>query len=508
MFEQLVDKIPARIWALLLLCAWGGAILWLGLVRFDAFGLDEGAATALLLNWSVVDQVVNPVTTYGGPDFRALLFIPLGLYWSGNMVAAKVFAILVSFGAVLLLHTWGKRNGEQHADEAALIATGLMLIAPATLGLVDSMGSGPFLIALFGLGWILDNKYRASPHTISSLYFVQTLLVAITITLHPMGLAYPLALAWHWYKNPKSEKQKQQVWIGLAVATGIILAMQTGWMALAWGENPLTSLSYAILGNSTGNPIDINPLAGILPALLLLVVVVKQYRQLLADLFGTTLLLALLLGLMAADSNWALIALAVLLYSGVPLLIRANLALGVHAGFVGQRGLVMVSLLIVATVFMQADKGHVLFNDSGLLSPTDELIQALIPEAADPNKHFLAASQWPARTMLAVRADVLKLPPAAKDGVQLLASMKGVTHVIFNHNDPDNTALVQNFRDIAGATVTLARQPGGVILALRDAPTKPLHAPKTAAPVSSDTPEVLPAPSAAPAETAPQAATP
>jgi hypothetical protein len=492
MVDQLLDKIPARVWALLLLCAWGGAILWLGLVRFDAFALDEGAATALLLNWSVVDQVVNPVTTYGGPDFRALLFIPLGLYWSGNMVAAKVFSILVSFVAIMLLFRWARRSAVEHAEESALIATGLMLIAPATLGLIDSMSSGPFLIALFGLGWLLNDKYRASPHSISSLYFVQLLLVAITITLHPMGLAYPLALAWHWYKNPKSEKQKRQVWIGLVVASGIILAMLVGWIALAWGANPLTSLSYAILGNHSGNPADVSPLPGILPALLLIAVLIKQYRQLLSELFGTTLLLALLLGLLVADRNWALIALAVLLYAGVPLLIRANLSLRRHAGFLGQRGLVLASLLIVTTLFLQADKGHALFNDSGLLSPTDELIQTLIPEAADPNKHFLAASQWPARTMLAVRADVLPLPPAAQDGTQLLASIKGISHVIFNHNDPDNTALVQNFRDIAGATITLARQPGGVILALRDAPSKPLHAPPAAAPVTGDTPEVSP----------------
>lgn len=486
------EKISPRILAIAIMTLWGGAILWLGLVRFDSFGLDEGAAIALLLNWSVSDQVINPVTTYGGPDFRALLFIPLGLYWSGSMIAAKTFTLLVSFGAVLLLYTWLRRRPTPHSGEAALIATGLLLIAPITLALADHIGTGPYLIALFGLGWILDTRYRASKHSISSLYFLQTLLVAITVTLHPMGLAYPLALAWHWHKDPKSEKQKKQVWIGITIAAGIILAMQTGWIAIDWLANPLISLSYAILDNPSVDPIDISALPGLIPALLLLAVLAKSARTLLDDLFGTTLLLALLLGLTAADANWAMIALTILLYCGTPLLIRANEALGRRGGFVGQRGLVMVCLLAVATLFMQADRGRTERIASGLLSPTDDLIQTLVPEAADPEMHFLAASQWPARTMLAVRADVLPLPPAAADGPAQLAIMKGVSHIIFNHNNPDNTELARNFREITDATLTLARQPGGVILQIRNAvknKTSPRPAPPTA-PIEGDTPDI------------------
>jgi hypothetical protein len=492
MFEQMLEKIPARAWAVALLCVWGGAILWLGLVSFTPFGLDEGAALALLLNWSAADQAATPVTTFGGPDFRALLFIPLGLYWSGSMVAAKVFTLLVTFGAMMLLYRWRLHSEDPHREEAALIATGLLLIAPITLGLADSMGTGPYLLALFGLGWLLDRKYRASEHSISSLYFLQTLLVAITVTLHPIGLAYPLALAWRWQVDAKSERQKRQVWIGIAVATGIILAMQTGWVALNWLENPLTSLSYALLGNRSADPAQLSALPGLIPAILLLVVLVKSARQLLNDLFGTTLLLALLLGLFIADTNWALIALAVLLHFGVPLLIRANLALGSKMGFVGQRGLVMVLLLITATVFMQADRAHAVRLESGLLSPQDELIQALMPEAAKPDTRFLAASQWPARTMLACRADVLPLPPAAADGPAQLAMIKGITHVIFDHNDPDNTQLAANFRDITGATQTLARQPGGVILMIREAAQAAPQHPTPAAPVPDETP-ALPA---------------
>ena len=274
MFEPLLKKIPPRLWAYVAMAIWGGAILWLGLMNFAPYGLDEGAAMALLLNWSVVDQVINPVTTYGGPDFRALLFIPLGLYWSGSMVAAKVFTLMVCFGAAMLLRNWVQQRQERQAlngEEAALIATGLFLISPMLLGQADSMGVGPYLIAAFGLGWILDKRYRASEHTISSLYFVQTLLVAISVTLHPMGLAYPLALAWSWYKNPKPgpnpEKQKKQVWTGLALASGIILAMQTGWIALSWMANPFDSLSVAILGQNVGINDETNLVPGIIAGL-------------------------------------------------------------------------------------------------------------------------------------------------------------------------------------------------------------------------------------------------
>jgi hypothetical protein len=489
-FDKLLEKIPSPVWPLALLCLWGGAILWLDLVRLDAFGLDEGAAMALLLNWSVSDQVANTVTIFGGPDLRALLFVPLGAYWSGSILAAKVFTLIVSFAALYLLHRWRRQALDAHGEETALIASGLLLIAPVTLGLADSIAAGPYLLLLFGLGWLLDRKYRASEHRISSLYFVQTLLVAITVTLHPMGLAYPLALAWHWHRNPKSAQQQKQVWIGIGIATVIVLVMRLGWIALPWGENPLSSLSYAVLGNRFGDPALISPWPGLLPAALLVLVVIWQWRALLNDLLGTTLLIALLLGLLAADANWALLALVVILHAGIPLLIRLNQALGGRMGFVGQRGLVLLAILVVATVFMQADRATALRIASGVLAPQDELIQALMPEAAAKDARFLAASQWPARTMLAVRGDVLPLPPAAADSAeQQLAMMKGVTHVMFDHNDPDNTRLAQNFRALTGATQTVARLPGGVILKLRDANTQPVT-PAPAPPVSGDRPEL------------------
>jgi len=487
----MLEKISPRLGALLVMAAWGGAILYFGLVRFTPYGIDEGAAIALLLNWSVSDMIANPVTTFGGPDFRALLFIPLGMYWSGSMVAAKVFSLLVTFSAAMLLYAWTRRRNEPGSDETALIASGLLLIAPITIAQADAMAVAPFLLAMFGLGWLLDGKYRASEHRISSLYFLQAILVAITVTLHPMGLAYPLALAWRWHKDPKSERQKKQVWLAIAIATGIVIAMQTGWIALGWFSNPLYALSHALIGNADLDPLN-EPrwIPGLILALLLAVVLWQDARRLLDDLFGSSLLAALLIGLLCADDSWGMVALALLLYRGTPLLIRLNQRLGRKGGFVAQRGLVMAVLFVTATVFMQADKGHATLLASGQLSPSDELIQALALEAEDPEKPFLAASQWPARTMLAARRDVLPLPPAADDGEAQLQIMKGLTHLIFDHNDPHYSALARNLAEVSDRAKTLAILPGGVLIGIADPQAGKGSGEERAAPVAGDAPIV------------------
>ena len=67
-------QIKPRYWVFLALLVWGGAILALHMLRLDTYGVNEGAARALLLSWSIVDQVVNPTVVMGFHDFRALLF--------------------------------------------------------------------------------------------------------------------------------------------------------------------------------------------------------------------------------------------------------------------------------------------------------------------------------------------------------------------------------------------------------------------------------------------------
>ena len=74
----MISRIPSYSWGILAMIVWGGVILALGLVRFTPYGLDEGAARGLLLNWSIVDAIANPVVIFGLPDLRALFFVPPG----------------------------------------------------------------------------------------------------------------------------------------------------------------------------------------------------------------------------------------------------------------------------------------------------------------------------------------------------------------------------------------------------------------------------------------------
>ncbi len=470
----MLDRIPKPLLLGFMLCAWGGAAIFFHLVKFNAYNLDEGAAMALLLNWSVSDQIINPVATYGGPDFRALLFIPLGLYWPGSMVAAKVFTLIFCFAAAAFLFKWSESTEDK---ESALIATGLFLISPVLFYLADTAAIAPFLLTIFGAGLYLDKKYRASPHTVSSLYFIQLLVVAISITLHPMGLAYPLALAWRWMKDSKSEKQKKIVWFGISVTVVVILAMQTGWIDIAWGSNPLTSLHNAVLGYNLREPyLDewTGGMIAIIPALYLLY---RDSSKLLDNLMGSMLIFSILIGLVAADNNWALMVIVILLYRGIPALISVNKSLKA-LNFMGQRGIVFITIMAVSLLFMQADKSYAIQNSSEVLTPRDQLIQRLADEARDTDSPFLAASQWPAQTMIICRRDVLKLPPATEDGAHLLKIIKGITHIIFDHRDIRNNSLARNIAELSGLTETIDIQPGGVIVKIRDASEKQSQHPK------------------------------
>lgn len=460
------DRIPRPVWYLSIMCLWGAGIIAFQLVRFNALNLDEGAAMALLLNWSVSDNIMNPVATYGGPDFRALLFIPLGIYWSGSMIAAKVFALMFCFLSAAFLYVW---SIEKQDKESALLATGLFLISPVVIYLADTMSVAPFLIAVFGAGLWLDKKYRASPHSISSLYFIQMLLVAVAITLHPMGLAYPLALAWQWHRNPKSEKQKKQVWTGIGITVVIILAMQTGWIDIGWGTNPVASLHNAIMGYNLRDPHVDSMTAGIIFLIPLLYLIFRDYKKMLEDLMGSMILFSLLVGLMAADNNWAMIAVAFLLYRGIPALIELNKSLK-KFGFLGQRGIVFAAIFVMSFIFMQVDKSYAKQLILGVETPKDQLIMRLAQEAEDKDKPFLAASEWPAQTMIICKRDVVKLPPARETGEELLKSMKSkrskkqITHIMFNHRNPQNHDLARNIADLVGATETLDIQQQGVIV--------------------------------------------
>lgn len=497
-----MERIPNYVWVIGTLVLWGAAILFLGLVRFTPLALDEGAAQALLLNWSVADLIVSPVLTLGLTDLRALLFVPLGVYWTGSIFAAKVYAIITLFIGILALYRWSR---EQFNDEVALMASGLMMVAPLSLLQLDNLGIGIFILAMFGLGMWANNKYRAQKErAITGWYFVQNLLVAIAVTLHPMGLAYPLALAWQWYRQPDSgsAKHRQTVFIGLAVTVGIMFAMQAGWVDLHWYADPVSALadiSYRF------NPSDTIPdqrvLGGSLMFLLLIPSCFYLLRQSGGSLMANMLGLATLIGLICADAAWALVAQAVILYAGLALLIKLNHKLPVNS-FMGQRGLTMTLVFVCLFWFMQMDKNHAQYISSNILSPTDQLIEQISVIARDDKKLFRAATQWPGRTMIAARRDALPLPEKIRvgeiirnieNGEELEKQTKGViTHFMFNHSDPQNSALSRNLSQMAHITETLVLEEGGVIIAYREIPDMELPPPPETAEQASG--EAKPAP--------------
>ncbi len=456
-------RISGRHLSLLAMIIWGGAILALGLVRFEPYGLDEGAARGLLLNWSVVDNIASPIVIFGLPDFRALFFVPLGLYWSGSIIAAKVYTLMMAFSAILLLYSWSRRTS---GIEAALIPSTLLAISPLMITQIDAIGAGPYLLLTFGLGAWLDKTYRAAQRPLSGWYFLQLLAIGTSVTLHPAGLAYPLALMWRWYKDPADTRQKRHVLIGATLITALVLIMRLGWPDITtWWSNPIATLGLANLGNPLEEP---SWATGTVFAALLLLVLWLERRTLLGDLMGSMLLLGLLIGLAAADATWAMLALVLVLYRGVPRLIAANQALN-KSSLMGRYGLVMIVMVVISTTFMLADKSYARIVKDGELSPEDQLIKLLAMEASDTKQPFRAASQWPARSMIACKRDVLPLPPPAKDGETLLRTIKGITHLTFNPYNPAYRELGRNIAQLGAATQTLALQQGGVIIKIRPA---------------------------------------
>lgn len=464
--NSLLERVDSRVYVAATLLAWGAALILLGLVRFDTYGIDEGAARALLLNWSVSDQIAHPIVVFGMPDFRALLFVPLGLYWPGSVVAAKVFSILVTFGAIVGLYRWSLRTA---SDEIARIGAGLMLVAPFTLMQLDALGTAPYLLALFAVGALVDTKYRAQERNITGLFFAHMLLIATMLTLHPAGLAYPLALAWRWKQDPSATPRQKTIWAGLAFTVVAIIAMQAGWVALDWFANPLPALGTALLGIDPHTLEARSVVSGLVPFIVLIMVIIGDRKFLARDLLGGTLALAVVLGALAADAAWAMLALTLILFRGTPLLIELNGKLRGNHWF-AKRGLVMVALMLIATLFMQIDVARRQVLALELLAPVDELLRELTVELEGADDKTRIATQWPGRTMLATRHAALPLPPPKESAEQFLAQIKGITHFVFAHNDPRNSALARNIADIGGATETAALQPGGVIVRIRPAP--------------------------------------
>ena len=208
----------------------------------------------------------------------------------------------------------------------------------------------------------------------------------------------------------------------------------------------------------------------------LVIVVIKQCRNLWSDFTGRTFLIGLTLGITTSDSTWGIIALSLILYFGIPLLLQFR---QIHAdeGFMQQRGLILLFIIVLSTVFMRADKTHYEIRQSGFLSEEDQLIHFLVEEAENARKiaeedssgrnpvPLRVASQWPSRTMIACKCDTLPLPPAARDPQTQLTMLRSITHLLFNPRQANNTALARNLAILGGGFIdTIALQPGGVLL--------------------------------------------
>jgi hypothetical protein len=474
--ENLFARVPSRYWGYLALLLWGAATLFIA--RPDLYNLDEGGAKALLLVWSVADQLASSVVTFGTPDLRILLFAPAGFLWTGSVFAAKVLAALALALAAWLLYQWKLREDDA---ECALLATGLLLISPAALEQIDTLAPGAFLIPAFALGAWLDRAYRAAPRPFGGGYFAQLFVAALCVSLHPAGLAYPLMLLLGWYNSPVDKKQQQYFFIGVGAVTLFTLLVKMGWNDTAWLQNPLKSLAAIALGAPLNHDMTVaHWLVGGIILALLLFVIIKQFRAIRTDFTGRILLAGLVLGAASSDQTWSMLALCMALYFGFPLLLTRQAA--PDGGLVQQRGAALLLLTALSIMFMLADKGHYEAKRHGVLSDQDQLIQTLADEAeharqlAEENEgsgktppRLRAASQWPSRTMIACRCDTLPLPPAAKDAQTQLAMLHSVNHLLFDPKDPANALLARNFAMMGGDAVgTIALLPGGALLYLKD----------------------------------------
>jgi hypothetical protein len=469
--EVLSARVPSRIWGYLVLLAWivGAALLTNG----GPYGLDEAGAKALLLAWSVADQVATSAVTFSTPDLRAVLFLPVAYLWPGSVLAGKLFSVVALAVAAALLFVWSRRR---FGDEAARLATGLMLIAPLSYMQFDALGAGGFILLSFALGGMLDQTYRSEPHAFGGWYFAQLALCALSVSLHPAGLAYPLALLWGWRSEPLDRAQQKYFFVGVTFVTLFTLLARMGWNDLEWLQNPILALAAVALGLSPAGEAGAGHwVVGLLIGGVLLAVLLTQFRSLMSDLTGRCLLLGAVLGAFAADGTWSYLTLALILYFGFPWFLRPPSA-DVPTGFLRQRGIALMLLFVVSLLFMRADRERFLADRAGELTAQDQLIRTLADEVGSARAalagnreelkqlHPRVASQWPSRTMVACRCDTLPLPPAAKDPQAQLTIMRGVTYLLLDPKRTSNLGLADNLAALGGEIETVSLQPGGVML--------------------------------------------
>jgi len=464
MLSTIRDNLAPRHLGLAGLCllAW----VFIALFRYDNYGIEETAALDLLLNWSIVHQIASPVAFFGVPDLRAILFVPLDLHWVGSLIAVKVYTMFFLFGTALLLYNWGE---EHHGSEASMIATALLLIAPITLMQTDAIGSGVYLLWAFAVAAIFDQLMHASERTAPSWLFLQMLMCAFAVSLHPMGLALPLVVIWRWVREPVERKKAHRMIASMLAATMIMLLLRWGWYGMdAAAANPLTILADALIGSPLLHAANSWGMGLIVADLGIVAIIATLWIQKL-DIDSTSLMfiVASAIGALHADHAWVLIYWAMTVYLGVPLLIKLNERIG-WRGMLGQRGLVLITVMIIGIIATTAAKTSYATHQMELKSDTDQVIAVLQNEAENaPIDQFIAASQWPARTLLVTRRDVLPLPPASSDIQEFEAKIKGITHLAFNPKQENRHDLARNMAALSHKYETISLNSGGVVVKLK-----------------------------------------
>ncbi len=460
-FPSIAQIFAPRHVALAALC--GLSVIYLACFRYDLYGVEEGAARALLLNWSLGSHMLNPIAIMGFPDLRALLLAPLNFHWIGDLTAARTLAMFFTMATGLMLYRWAE---QQLGDEVALFATGLWLIAPLTIDQADSIGAGNFLILACVLSYWSSGYYRASTHATPGNYFVLLLLIALAVSMHPAGLGMAAALLWHETLLQRPARRKRAaLYIGVGLMLFFILVSRAGWPALSFFVSPAPALTAVL----RGAPVEFASFGfTLLSAGLLLVALAAGIRRSRDDLFSAMVLGGIVAGLLCADAAWAELVLTYILFEGLRGLIRLNDRFG-GEGLIRRRGLAGLLVMLLCTGFMLADKQYLLSNRASVMHREDRVIALLGELTAGMDEQTLVAVQWPGRTMLATRRGALPLPPVRReDPDAFLHQMRGVAFMAYDPNSPGKKALNRQVAELSNRIHTEAMLAGGIILRLPD----------------------------------------
>jgi len=454
-----IQSILPRYVALAALCAL--SVAYMASFRYDLYGVEEGAARSLLLNWSLGSNILNPIAVLGFPDMRALLFSPLNFHWIGDLSAARTLVMFFTLATGLMLYRWAEK---QLNDETALFATGLWLIAPLTVSQIDSLGAGNILILACILCYWSAGFYRASDHAMPGNYFVLLLLLALASSMHPAGVGMAIGLAWHETRVHRPKQRKRiALLIGLSLMFFFVLASRTGWPSLDLFSSPIPALGTVLEGDLADVP---SPGFGLLVLGLLLLTLLSGIRRIRDDLFSTMLLGGIVVGAVCADMAWAELVLTYILFEGFHGLVSVNNRFGGY-GLMRRRGIVVVCVLVLTLGFMLGDKQRFLFNRAHGMHRVDRVITEIGELTSNMTGQTLVASQWPGRTMLATRRGALPLPPVrADDPDGFLRQMHGVIFLVYDHHDRRMKAMNRQVAELSNRIKTESILPGGIILRL------------------------------------------